>query len=347
MKKQQPSLFDFEDRQKLLDRYSDPLKTLDKYIDWESFRAVVMTAFPVVDYSKGGRPPYDKLMLFKVLIIQRLYDLSDAQAEFQIVDRLTFMRFLSLKYYNNVPDQNTIRGFREALMEQGVLDELFEAFNKRLESAGLVSKKGSMVDASFVTAPKQRNTRDENGQVKKGITPSEWSEKKKRHKDVDATWTKKGNETYFGYKNHVKVDIGSKLITNFETTAASVHDSEVLLELLGPEDEGKLLYADSAYRSKDYEAALTEKGIISQVHEKGYMNNPLNEEQKENNRMKSKVRARVEHVFGWMHRQGHEIHVRTVGLQRATARITLLNLVYNMTRAIQIIQAGRREIAML
>lgn len=347
MKQKSRALFDFIDHQAKLSQYNDPLQTLETFIDWEGFRALIEGCFPKVDYSKGGRPPYDKIMLFKVLVLQSLYNLSDGQAEFQIADRITFMRFLGLQLNDSVPDQNTIRGFREKLTEKGVIDALFVAFNTRLQTAGLFTKKGSIVDASFVTAPKQRNSREENGQLKKGEIPNEWSEKKKRHKDTDATWTKKNNQTYYGYKNHIKVDIGSKLITNFETTAASVHDSEILEELLQPSDSNKPLYGDSAYRSEEHEELLTEKKIKSQIHEKAYRNTPLTDKQKALNKKKSKIRARVEHVFGWMHRQGNELKVRVIGIERATAKITLINIVYNMTRAIQIIQSSRKRVSIL
>ncbi|WP_040300801.1 IS5/IS1182 family transposase, partial [Arcticibacter svalbardensis] len=145
------------------------------------------------------------------------------------------MRFLGLGLNDQIPDQNTIRNSREALIINNVLDSLFVAFNNRLEKAGMYTKKGSMVDASFVTAPRQRNSREENEQLKEGDLPEDWSLNKMRHKDTDADWTKKNNQVYFGYKNHVKVDIGSKLITGFETSSASVHDSEVLQDLLTEE----------------------------------------------------------------------------------------------------------------
>ncbi|EOR94599.1 Mobile element protein [Arcticibacter svalbardensis MN12-7] len=257
------------------------------------------------------------------------------------------MRFLGLGMNDQIPDQNTIRNFREALIVNGLLDTLFTAFNSRLEKAGMYTKKGSMVDAIFVTAPRQRNSREENEQLKEGDLPEDWSLNKMRHKDTDADWTKKNNQLYFGYKNHVKVDIGSKLITGFQTSSVSVHDSEILPDLLNEDDCGKPLYADSAYRSDKQEAALKELGIKSEIHERAYRNTPLSQEQKLQNREKSKVRARVEHVFAWMHRQGHELKVMAIGIDRATAKITLMNMVYNMTRAIHIIQSGMRSVSIL
>lgn len=347
MKKQGRTLFDYLDHQTKVSEYKDPLRTLDEYIDWEGFRKSIMEGFSAVDYSKGGRPPYDKVMLFKVLVLQSLYGLSDAQTEFQIADRLTFMRFLGLNLNDKIPDQNTIRGFRESLISQGLMDKLFSVFNGRLQAAGLLTKKGSMVDATFVTAPRQRNSREENQQLQEGDLPQDWSTKKLRHKDTDAGWTKKNGQTYFGYKNHIKGEIGSKLITAFEVTPASVHDSEVLNDLLTDEDAGKPLYGDSAYRSEEQERELAKKKIESRIHERAYRNKPLSKEQQQNNRRKSAVRCGVEHIFGWMHRMGQELHIRTIGIERALAKITLLNLTYNMTRAIQIIRSGGRSVSIL
>jgi len=330
MKNKTKGFFDFEFRQQKIANYKDPLQKLNELIDWESFRTLLESAYPKVDYSRGGRPPYDKTLLFKVLILQAYYNLSDIQTEYQIVDRISFMRFLNLELHDDVPDSNTIRNFRETLTNAGVIDEMFIAFGQRIDNAGFILKEGSITDATFVTAPRQRNSREENALLKKDEIPTEWSDKKRSHKDVDAKWTKKNNQLYFGYKNHVKVNIDSKLIVGFETTAAHESDGEVFEELLVPQDKGKPMYGDSAYRSEEKERMLKGKGIISQIHEKGARNHPLTEEQKENNRQKSTKRAQVEHPFAWMHRNCGELMVKTIGLVRATAKITLLNLVYNM-----------------
>ncbi len=347
MKNRTPTLFDFFDHQEKLLQYKDPLRKLHDHIDWEAFRHLIGQGLPKVDYSKGGRPPFDKLFLFKVLVLQSLYDLSDEQTEYQITDRHSFRRFLGIDYSDAIPDQNTIWMYREALTEAGIIDSLFISFNERLQQAGLVTKKGSIIDASIVAAPRQRNSREENEQIKQGVIPQGWSEKKRSHKDTDADWTKKNDQKFYGYKNHIKTDMGSKLITDFQTTPVSEHDGNVLEELLSEQDTHKPLYGDSAYRSREHEQLLKDKKIKSQIHQKGYRNQPLTEKQKQSNRKKSKIRAQVEHVFGWMHRRGGELKVRTIGLERATAKITLLNLCYNMHRSIQIMTCRGRSVPVL
>ena len=196
---------------------------------------------------------------------------------------------------------------------------------------------------TFVEVPRQRNTREENAGIKTGEPPEAWKETpaKQRQKDVDARWTKKNEEKHYGYKNHVNADAANKLVQSYAVSDAAVHDSQVFEELLDQtidaKGEKRPIYADSAYRSKDREETLAAGGFASQLHEKGTRGHPLTEEQKVSNRVKSKTRARVEHVFGAQHTMGGHI-VRTIGLARAKVKIAMMNLVYNMKRLVQLIK---------
>ena len=206
-----------------------------------------------------------------------------------------------------------------------------------LEERGIITHKGTIVDATFVDAPRQRNSRDENKQIKDGEIPEDWEKKphKMYQKDTDARWTKKGDETHFGYKDHVKVDSDSKLILEYAVTSANVHDSNEFEDFFNEKDEAA--YADSAYVGKE----LSEH-VKNEVCEKGYRSKPLTAEQKENNRRKSKIRCRIEHVFGFMTMSMNGLTVRSIGLRRAAFNIGLTNLVYNLCRY-SIIQ--RKELA--
>jgi IS5 family transposase len=179
---------------------------------------------------------------------------------------------------------------------------LFDKFLSSLEKANLIGKEGRMVDASFIEVPRQRNSREENQKIKEGIVPEDWEDEpnKLAQKDLDARWTKKNNQVFYGYKDHVKVDEKSKLIIGYEVTDASVHDSQPLNDLLNKKDRGQPLYADSAYTGEEQEKVIEKAGMINKVHEKGYKNKPLTKRQMKSNRRKSKFRARVEHVFGFM-----------------------------------------------
>lgn len=323
----------------------DPLVILSTKVNWEQFRPTLEKAFEGIDYSQGGRPPFDRLMMFKILILQEYYGLSDDQIEFQLLDRLSFQKFIGQNLHDIVPDAKTIWLYRQTITEAGVIDKLFIQLKKQLERYGLLAKKGIMVDASFAKVPIQRNTPDENDQLKNGELP-EWDENKMRQKDVDADWTKKGGQSHYGYKQHIKADLKSKLITNFEVTPASVHDSQVLEELLESSDKGQPLYADSAYSKEETDEKLKNKGIIPRILSRGYRNKKLTEKQNEKNRKLSSQRCRVEHIFAWIKRKGGHI-IRAIGIERVTARITLQIIGYNLSRSVHLIKNRKRGVQVI
>jgi IS5 family transposase len=326
-----------------LTEMGDPLVTLNAQIQWEEFRSELERIRPNEKKSNAGAKPFDVILMFKMLILQTLFGLGDRNLEYQVRDRLSFMRFLGLSLFDRVPDEKTVWLFREKLGNLGLIEVLFAKFHQQLSLQGYTARKGQMIDASFVETPKQRNTKEENAQIKAGEKPEEWDKKpnKKRQKDVDARWTKKNNETYFGYKNHINADQENKLIQSYAVTDAAVHDSQVFEELLdqNEDEEGKKrpIYADSAYRSADHEKQLAEDKIESQICEKGVKNHPLTEEQKKSNHEKSKVRSRVEHVFGAQAVMQGDF-VRTIGIKRAKVKIGLINLTYNMVRLGQLLK---------
>jgi len=334
-------LFDDHFLLEKLTKLGDPLQKLNEFIDWKIFESPINEAFKneYKDLSKGGRPPFNRLTLFKALVIQSLYNLSDDQLEYQIIDRASFKRFLELKKSDKVPDSKTFWLFREKLIEKNIIMGLFKTFNETLDAAGVFANEGKMVDASFVEVPRQRNTREENKHIKEtGTAPHEWKVKphKLAQKDVDARWTKKNNATFYGYKNHVKADARTKLIEEYIVTDASVHDSQAMEQLLTEKDEGQPLYADSAYTGEDQEIGYKKKKIINRINEKGYRNNPLTEEQKANNKEKSRTRARVEHLFGFVENSMNGSFIRTIGITRAKAKIGMMNLTYNICRCTQL-----------
>ena len=205
----------------------------------------------------------------------------------------------------------------------------------------MISHEGSIVDASFVDVPRQRNSREENQEIKEGKVPDGFKKNKHvlRHKDVDARWTKKNNETFYGYKNHVKVCKKNKLIESYDVTDASVHDSQPFLGLLDESNTNQELYADSAYSGEPIANKLKEKSIINQIMEKGTRKAALTEVQQANNKIKSKTRVRVEHVFGFVEKNMNGSYIYTIGKVRARAVIGLMNLTYNLFRSIQLSKA--------
>lgn len=331
--------FDTDNRLEALSAKGDPLEAIDALVPWESFREAIETAVltPTSEKkSKAGRKPIDALVMFRMLILQSLYNLSDDQAEYQVRDRYSFTRFLKLGIEDRIPDGTTLWLFREKLAKTGLIEKLFEQFGRHLEAKGYIARAGQMVDATIVAVPKQRSTREENEAVKAGQTPEGWEQQpaKNRQKDKDARWTKKHGKSFFGYKNHVNADARHKLIRGYDVTDASVHDSQKLDDLLNTANTSRDVYADSAYRSAETETRLDKRGFRSRIHSRASRNHPLSDAQVEANRKKSKVRVRIEHIFGAQENAPGGRIIRTIGAVRARAKIGLQNLVYNVRRLV-------------
>ena len=325
-------LFDWQTRFEQLDNGGDPLVKLNQVVNWELFRNSLESIREIERKSNAGRKPFDVVVMFKIMVLQSLYNLSDDQLEFQIRDRLSFMRFLGLSLSDTVPDSKTIWLFREQLTEAKLIKKMFEQFDGYLRENGFSAKKGQIVDASIIAAPKQRNSRDENKQIKEGQIPDDWSENKKRQKDTDARWTKKRGQNYYGYKNHIDIDVKHKLIRDYEVTSASTHDSNVFEQILDKNNSSKDVYADSAYGSADKRDALKKERFRGHIQTKGYRYKKLNEHQIKSNYRRAKIRSRVEHIFGVQTKRAGDLIIRTIGIIRAKSKIGLRNLAYNIDR---------------
>jgi IS5 family transposase len=335
----QLGFFDAERRLAALSAKGDPLEAIDRLVPWESFRADIEAVVLTPDdmkKSSAGRKPADAIVMFRMLVLQALHNLSDEQAEYQVRDRLSFSRFLRLGIEDGIPDATTLWLFREKLAKASLIEKLFERFDQHLAAQGYMARGGQMIDATIVPVPRQRNSRDENDAVKAGKTPEEWKGKPAtlRQKDRDARWTKKHGKSFFGYKNHVNADVRHKLIRRYEVTDAAVHDSQPLDALLTKGNTSTDVFGDSAYRSVETEAKLKARGFRSRIHRRGRRNHPLSDAQTRANRAKSSIRARIEHVFGAQQSSAGGRIVRTIGIVRARAKIGLQNLAYNIRRLV-------------
>lgn len=349
----QRGFFDLDARYAALSAAGDPLETLSALIDFEIFRSALDTALQRSDGSKGGRPPMDAVMMFKTLILQTLYGLSDAQTEFQILDRRSFGRFLGLDDGDNTPDETTIWRFREALVRADAIDALFARFDGHLKSLGYLAMGGQIVDASIIAAPRQRMTDEERVIVKDGGIPEAWVTKPARlaQKDRDARWTlkrgrrKKGPDgqllaeiatPVFGYKSHIGIDQRHGFIRKWSTSDAARHDGRELPNLIDPANTGSAIWgsaiwADTAYRSQKNERAILRAGLVSKIHFRRAPGKPLPAQRQRANAARSKVRSAVEHVFATQkHRMG--LFIRTIGIKRAKAKIGLANIAFNFKR---------------
>ena len=348
----QPGFFDLSDRYAALSAAGDPLERLAAVVDFEVFRGPLIAALRRSDRSKGGRPPFDPVMMFKILVLQALYSLSDEATEFQIKDRLSFQRFLGLGLDGRVPDATTIWLFRERLVQAKAIDKLFARFDAALTERGYLAMGGQIIDATVVPAPKQRNNEDEKAAIKQGKVPERWKEKpaKIRQKDRDARWTVKYSKAkvkegadpkgfkpvdlaipMFGYKNHIGIDRAHGLIRTWDVSAANAHDGARLPELISKQNTGSGVWADTAYRSKKNEAFLERGMFKSNIHQRRMPRRPLPEHIARANAKRSAVRSAVEHVFaGQKHRMG--LFICTIGIARARIKIGMANLAYNFQR---------------
>ena len=356
----EPGFFDIDERLKDLSAKGDDLERLNAIVDFEIFRAELQRAVPRADRAKGGRPPYDPVLMFKVLILQSSHSLSDERTEYLVKDRLSFMRFLGLSLAQSVPDANSIWNFREALTQAMIdgkpaIEVLFKRFEAALTKAGFLAMGGQIIDATIVAAPKQRNTQAEKNEIKAGRIPEDWTRNpaKLRQKDRDARWTVKYSKAKpsadgakrvdlaipaFGYKNHIAIDRVHGLIRTWTATDASRHDGAQLPNLIDTSNTAGDVWADTAYRSAKNEKHLADNGLRSQIHRKKPKGKPMPEAISRANGKKSKVRAFVEHVFA-RQKGPMGLVVRTIGLARARVKIGLANLTYNMKRAIWLTRA--------
>lgn len=349
----QLGFFDLEDRYAQLSKAGDPLEKLASVVDFEPFRYRLLKALKRSDGAKGGRPPYDPILMFKILILQALYGMSDDQAEFQIRDRLTFIRFLGLGPGDAVPDAKTIWLFREHLTRAGAVETLFARFDTLFRDKGYLAMSGQILDASLIPALRQHLDDGEKAAIKDGESAAEiWPDQpaKAAQKDVDARWTVKHSRAkpvaegekakpdiaipVFGYKNHIGIDRRYGLIRTWLVSDAAAHDGARLREgLVDSSNFASDVWADTAYRSGENERYLKAIGKVSRIHRKKPKGKPLPRRTARANAAKSAVRSRVEHVFAEQ-KARMKLVVRTIGIARARTKIGLANLAYNMKRLV-------------
>lgn len=326
-------LFAAELRKEKIDRLGDPLVDMEKYIDFAALGAEVDRVAPRPGRAQGGRPPFPTEVMVRILVLKRLYNLSDEQMEYQLLDRMSYQRFCKLTDSASIPDRTTIWTFENRIGEAGA-QAIFEGVEKQLLKAGYIARGGQIVDATLIPVPKQRLTSREKETLEQGTVPEDWSEAKRRQKDVDATWTKKHGKSTFGYKLSIDVDVkGGRFVRKHTTSTASTHDSQHFDALLDPANTSKDIYADSAYASQPREESLKAEGFRPQIQHKGQRNKPLSARGKRRNRRISRTRALVEHVFARLTQMGGKM-IRTIGIKRARFATTMMVACYNITRLV-------------
>ena len=277
--------------------------------------------------------------MVRVLVIQQLYNLSDEQMEFQLLDRLSFQRFVGLRQSSHAPDRTTIWTFKERLIKAGAAERIFEAVGRQLDRHGYIARGGQMIDASIVPVPRQTLQKDEKEIVQQDAMPAQWSPAKRRQKDVQARWTKKHGKSYFGYKLSASVDRRHKLIRRMHVSTASENDTLHFERVLDRSNTSREVCADKGYVDSEREQRLRAQGWRLRIQRKAQAGRPLSDCQERRNRRIAKTRARVEHVFASLEQMGGKA-LRSIGLARATLHLNWKAATYNLRRLCTLMEVG-------
>jgi len=291
------------------------LRKIDDLIDWQRLRPLLAG----VRTAETGRRPYTPLVMVKALYLQALYDLSDPGLEEALLDRLSFRRFCGFAMDESTPDETTICRFRAVVAQQGVLEACPAEINRQLAAKGLLTRKGTLLDASLVAARHNPPPREA------GIGAA-------HAKEPGADWTNKHGKSYFGYKMHIGIDQGSGLIRKAVLTPARTQDIEVADQLVSGDE--RAVYADRGYESKAYRARLRRRGIKDRIMHRRHKYLPeLPRWMRQRNRLIARRRAPVEAVFSAMKRVYGKSRARCCSLAANTADYLAFATAYNLRRA--------------
>jgi transposase, IS5 family len=292
------------------------LNQLNAAIEWETLAKPIRAVYRNAD---GGSPAEPVVMMLKILMLQKWFNLSDPQAEEQLNDRVSFRRFVGLRGEELSPDETTIVKFRKRLREADLDRKLFDIVKRSMEQRGLLVKEGTLVDALILEAPKGRKTgeKDASGQ---DITT----------RDKDASFTQKHGRSYHGYKGHVAAD-RSGIVTDFEFSTASHHDSRYIDELT--KKEKRAVIADAAYAEKDRRERLERKGVTAGIafkRQRGQKELPPM--LRKINRMIASIRAAAEHTMARLRKWG-AARTRYRGERRNRFDFAMTLVAHNLRRA--------------
>jgi IS5 family transposase len=296
-----------------LAKLGDPLAEANTLLDWERFRPIGEELYDNKT-ERGGHPNIDCVLMIEILVLQQWYSLSDQRMERELANNVSFMNFLG--FPETIPDSTTIWLFRERLKENGKIDSIWQELQRQLEAKGLVVKEGSIQDATFITSDPGRPGNESRGN------------EAKTRRSKDGTWTKKGEEFYFGYKLHNKVDVQYGLIRAIETTTASVHDSQVDLS-----SENERVYRDKGY----FGASAKGKSVTMYRATRGH---PLSTWDRMRNLQISRIRAPGERPFAVIKTVFKAAHVLVTTVQRVNVKMVFTAIAYNLYHLRTLLKAG-------
>jgi IS5 family transposase len=298
---------------------NDRLDRMGDLAKWYRFEKLLKKLSPE---GGPGRPPYEPLVMFKALLLAYLYDLSDAELEQQLNDRVSFRRFVGLPLDAAMPDHTTLCRFRNRLVEAGLLEKLFAEFNHQLETKGLILKRGTLIDATLIESASARPRKDED------------DDEGGHGGDPDARFVKREGKagSVYGYKAHVATDQDSQLIRKAEMTAANVNDTVVADQLICFDESA--VYADKAYSTKARRALLKAAGIKDGIMHKSWGGGPaLTPWQRRRNKQIVPIRSQVETTFAVFKKHMGYRRSRYIGLVKNKAHLLFVAFTYNLRRA--------------
>ena len=297
----------------------DRLKLIKEQIDWGAFVPLIKSVFRD-DKIVGGRPHTDEVVVVRCLVLQALYGLSDQELEYACCDRLSFRNFLG--FPDIVPDFSTVWRIRDRLREAGLEKKIWDELQRQIDFKGYKIEKGVIQDASFIEADLGRKRHYKETKAKKNGEKIVYAEKQEKHIDRDASFSIKNHQVYYGYKDHIKIDVGNSLIRAYEVTTASEHD--IGTDLVREGDMG-------AYRDKGYFGRkIKAPGVLDYTMDRASRNKPLTDEQLKRNREISTVRAPGERPFSVVKRVFNGAHTFIKSLRRVRIKEMFKCFAYNL-----------------
>lgn len=302
------------------------LDAIDELVDWQP----LLDKIAVIDKTntgKGGRPRTPMIWMVKSLFLQSLYNLSDPQLEEQLADRLSFQRFVGISSSRAIPDFTTVWRFKEALIKAGLTESIFDEVLSQLERKQIIIKRGTIVDATIIASENRPVSALKREELEKAPNPQI---------DTDAASTKKNGTFYYGYKGHIGMDCGSKIIRKQILTPANVHDSQLTEKLISYDEKG--LFGDKAYADTALKVMSRQFDWFYGVLDKGTRAAKLGGKQIKRNKRMSKVRAQVEHAFGWIKTRANLMVMRAKSRDRNALKFAITCASWNLNRAIWLLK---------
>lgn len=313
------------------------LDAIDKLIDWKAIEKRLVKRYKKTA-SADGRPAYPALPMFKLMLLQRWYGLSDPGLEEAVNDRISFIRFSGFSLESPLPDYSTICRFRNALLELNLYEPLFAEINHQLATKGIVVKEsnGAILDAAIIESSRRPRKVIE-------VMPEDRKEEEASNQppviaysdDPDSAWIRKGKKAYYGYKAHISVDAEEGFILGGHITPANIADTTECEKLVAESHlpTGSFVLADKGYASEKNRLLLQGLGYTDGIMYKAHRNRPLTLVQRLINRLISTVRYRVEQCMGTLKRGYGFFRMRYIGLQKGQMEFYLNAMAFNLKKA--------------